>query len=81
MSNFEKITLRKLNLSKDISNKYLNWMNDSDVHKYTEQKYTKHSLINIRKYLLRQGLVLNHIGYSHHIQDHIIQQILKIILH
>jgi len=47
----KKITLRKLNLTKDISNKYLKWMNDFKVHKYTEQKYTKHSLINIRKFV------------------------------
>ena len=46
-----KITLRKLNLTKDISNKYLKWMNDLKIHKYTEQRYTKHSLINIRKFV------------------------------
>ena len=46
-----KITLRKLNLTKDISNKYLRWMNDLEVHKYTKQKYTKHSLITIRKFV------------------------------
>ena len=51
MSNLEEITLRKLNLKKDISKKYLNWMNDLEVHKYTEQKYAKHSLINIRKFV------------------------------
>ena len=36
----------------DISNKYLKWMNDLEVHKYTEQKYTKHSLIDVRKFVL-----------------------------
>ena len=51
MKNFKKITLRKLNLSKDISNKYLNWMNDVEVHKYTEQKYFKHSLTKINKFV------------------------------
>ena len=51
MTNYKKITLRKLNLTKDISNKYLTWMNDLEVHKYTEQKYTKHSLTKIRKFV------------------------------
>ena len=36
MKNYEKIILRKLNLKKDISKKYQNWMNDLEVHKYTE---------------------------------------------
>ena len=39
----EVIILKKLNLKKDISNKYQNWMNDFEVHKYTEQKYKKHN--------------------------------------
>ena len=51
MPSIKKIILRKLNLTKDISNKYLKWMNDLEVHKYTEQKYIKHSLINIRKFV------------------------------
>jgi [ribosomal protein S5]-alanine N-acetyltransferase len=51
MSNSKKIILKKLNLKKDISIKYLKWMNDLDVHKYTEQKYIKHSLKNIRKFV------------------------------
>jgi len=64
MSNFEKITLRKLNLSKDISNKYLNWMNDSETHKFTEQKYTKHSLINIRKFVKEKNESNNELLYG-----------------
>jgi len=51
MKKFEKIILRKLNLKKDISKKYQNWMNNLEIHKYTEQKYTKNSLINIRKFV------------------------------
>ena len=51
MKKFEKIILRKLNLKKDISKKYQTWMNDLKVHKYTEQKYTNHSLKNIRKFV------------------------------
>lgn len=47
----KKITLRKLNINKDISNKYLNWMNNLEIHKYTEQRYKKHSLTDIRKFV------------------------------
>ena len=64
MSNFKKIILRKLNLNKDISNKYLNWMNDSKVHKYTEQKYKKHSLTNIRKFVLEKNKSKNEFLYG-----------------
>lgn len=51
MRNFKKITLRKLNLTKDVSKKYLNWMNDLEVQKYTEQKYMYHSLTGIKKFV------------------------------
>ena len=51
MSNLKKIILRKLNVTKDITDKYLNWMNDLEVHNFTEQKYKKHSLSNIRKFV------------------------------
>ena len=64
MKKFEKITLRKLNLTKDISNKYLKWMNDLEVHKYTEQKYTKHSLIKIRKFVKEKNKSKNEFLYG-----------------
>lgn len=51
MTKSTKIILRKLNLKRDISKKYKAWMNDFEVHKYTEQKYIKHSLANIRKFV------------------------------
>ena len=60
----KKIKLRKLNLTKDISNKYLKWMNDLEVHKYTEQKYTKHSLINIRKFVKEKNKSKNEFLYG-----------------
>jgi len=59
-----KITLRKLNLTKDISSKYLKWMNDLEVHKYTEQKYRKHSLINIRKFVKEKNKSKNDFLYG-----------------
>tara|TARA_B100000902_G_C27247189_1_gene883241 strand:+ start:925 stop:1446 length:522 start_codon:yes stop_codon:yes gene_type:complete len=51
MNKSEKIILKKLNLKKDISMKYLSWMNDSEVHKYTEQKFIKHTYKSIRKFV------------------------------
>ena len=51
MTNLKKIKLIKLNPKKDISEKYLGWMNDPEVQEYTEQKFAKHSLANIRKFV------------------------------
>lgn len=45
------IILKKLNLNEDISKKYLNWMNDKEVHKYTEQKYKKHSFKDLKNFV------------------------------
>ena len=59
-----KIILRKLNLKKDISKKYQNWMNDFEVHKFTEQKYTKHSLINIRNFVREKNKSKNEFLYG-----------------
>jgi RimJ/RimL family protein N-acetyltransferase len=64
MKKLEKIILRKLNLKKDISKKYQNWMNDFEVHKYTEQKYTKHSLINIKKFVSEKNKSKNEFLYG-----------------
>jgi len=51
----KKITLRRLNLSKDISKRYLTWINNHKVNQYTEQKYTKHSETQIRKYVEKKN--------------------------
>ena len=64
MKKSEKIVLRKLNLKKDISKKYQNWMNDFEVHKFTEQKYKKHSLINIRKFVREKNKSRNEFLYG-----------------
>lgn len=45
------IILKKLNLRNDITDKYKKWMNDLEVQKYTEQKFTKHSLRDIKKFV------------------------------
>ncbi len=64
MTKIKKITIRKLNLKKDISKKYRSWMNDYEVHKYTEQKYTKHSLANIRKFVKKKNNSKNEFLYG-----------------
>ena len=38
------IYIKKLNPNKDIGTKYQSWMNDIKIHKYTEQRYKKHTL-------------------------------------
>lgn len=64
MKKSKKITLRKLNLKKDISRKYQSWMNDYEVHKYTEQKYKKHSLSDIRKFVMEKNNSNNEFLYG-----------------
>lgn len=64
MKNLENLTIRKLNLNKDISNKYLNWMNDKNIHKYTEQKYIKHTLNSIRKFVKEKNESKNQFLYG-----------------
>lgn len=64
MKKFGKITLRKLNPTKDISNKYLKWMNDLEIHKYTQQKYTKHTLSKIKKFVKEKNKSKNELLYG-----------------
>lgn len=46
----ERIRLRFLQLD-DVNERYLQWLNDSDVMRYTESRFTKHSLDDIRAYV------------------------------
>ena len=54
MAKIDNIILKKLNIKKDITEKYLKWMNDKIVHKYTEQKYSKHTLSSIRNFVKKK---------------------------
>ena len=69
--------LKKLDPQKNIKKKYQKWMNDPEVHKYTEQRYKKYSLKDIKKFVkeknkskteflfgifLKKNKILNHIG-------------------
>ena len=49
------IYLRKLNPAKDIASKYQKWMNDKEVQEYTEQKYKKHSLKDIKHFVIKKN--------------------------
>ncbi len=55
MAKIDNIILKKLNIKKDITEKYLKWMNDKIVHKYTEQKYSKHTLSSIRNFVKKKN--------------------------
>lgn len=65
-----KIVLRKLNLKTDISKKYLNWMNDKEIQQYTEQKYNKHSITDIRNFVTEKNKSKNELLYGIFLNEH-----------
>ena len=69
MTKSKVLILRKLNIKKDISKKYLSWMNDPDVHRYTEQKYKKHSLLDIKKFVENKNKSKNEFLYGIFLQE------------
>jgi len=50
-----KIFLKKLNPEKDVTNKYKSWLNDIAIKQYTEQKYRKHSIKDIKKFIIEKN--------------------------
>lgn len=44
------LELKKLNFG-DVSSEYLKWMNDKEVVKFTEQRFSKHSLVDIKNFV------------------------------
>ena len=58
------LLLKKIDLKNDISEKYLKWMNDLEVHKYTKQKYKKHSLEDIRNFVREKNKSKNEFLYG-----------------
>ena len=58
------IFLKKLNPKKDISNDYLKWMNDFEITKYTEQKYKKHTIKDIKKFVNEKNKSNNEFLYG-----------------
>ena len=65
----KKIILKKIDLKKNISKKYQNWMNDLEVHKFTEQKYRKHSISDIRKFVREKNKSNNEFLYGIFIKE------------
>ena len=55
---------RKLNPNKDVGDDYLKWMNDYEVHKYTEQKNKKHTIKEIKKFVKEKNKSKNEFLYG-----------------
>lgn len=47
------IKLKKLDL-KDVNEKYLSWMNNKKIFKYTDQSKKKHTINDIKKYIINR---------------------------
>ena len=50
-----KIFLKKLNPEKDITIKYLSWLKDKKITQYTGQNYKKHSIKDIKKFVIEKN--------------------------
>ena len=46
----QNLILKKLNL-KNVNTEYLKWMNDYEVTKFTEQRFKKHSLLDLKNFV------------------------------
>ena len=53
---------------KDVTQKYVNWMNDYEVHKFTEQKYKKHNLKDVKKFIIEKKKSKNEFLYGIYIK-------------
>ena len=58
------IILRKLDHKKDVGQKYLGWMNDKKVHKYTQQCNKTHSIKKIKDFVIRVNRSKNEFLYG-----------------
>ena len=59
----QKIFLRKLT-SKDVTKNYVRWMNDHKIVKYTEQRYKKHTIKNVTKFVIEKQKSKNEFLYG-----------------
>ncbi len=57
------LILKKLN-SKNINIEYLKWMNDKEVTKFTEQRFKKHSLLDIKNFVREKNKSKNEFLYG-----------------
>ena len=53
------IILKKLSINKHVTTKYLKWLNDIDVTKYTEQRHYKKILKKIKNFINEKNKSLN----------------------
>ena len=49
---------------KDITKSYLKWMNDYNVHQFTEQRFKKHTIKNITKFVIEKRKSKNEFLYG-----------------
>ena len=66
MTNSKIITNIKLEelALKDVNKTYLLWMNDSEIFKYSKQSYKKHSLRQIKEFVLNKKKSKNEFLYK-----------------
>ena len=56
MKRSKTILLKRLNLKNDITQKYKNWMNDFEVHKFTSQFKKKHTIDKIKQFVREKNI-------------------------
>lgn len=49
----QNLILKKLKL-KNVNTEYLKWMNDYEVTKFTEQRFKKHSLLDLKNFVKKK---------------------------
>lgn len=59
----KNLLLRKLKLS-DVGKEYFKWMNDYEVTKFTEQRFKKHSLSDIKNFIKEKNKSNNEFLYG-----------------
>jgi RimJ/RimL family protein N-acetyltransferase len=58
------IYLKKLNPKIHATKEYLGWMNSIEIHKYTEQKYKKHTIKDIKRFIVDKNKSRNEFLYG-----------------
>lgn len=58
------IYLKKLNPKIHANKEYLGWMNSFEIHKYTEQKYKKHTIKDIKRFIVDKNKSKNEFLYG-----------------
>ena len=67
------LILKKLNIKKDISDDYIKWMNDFEIHKYTEQKYKKYTINDIKEFVNEKSKSNNEFIYGIFLKKNILE--------